>query len=127
MHGLSFDSSLPVVATSSFMAGERAVSAGEALDWRAMGMTEIDLLVWYQAGLVRPADSKPVATTDPDELTESELEKLTAPEGIVPMGAVLSPGGEKRTLVIDGAPTEFIAGPTINVATPEQQRRGKRR
>lgn len=60
MHGLSFDPSLPIVATSSFMAGERAVSAGEALDWRAMGMTEIDLLVWYQAGLVRPADSKPV-------------------------------------------------------------------
>lgn len=76
-----------------------------------MGATEIDVGVWWRGGLVEHPRA--------DALAESELEKLTAPT--VPIGAVLDPGGEKRTFVIDGKSVELTSGPTINVATPEQQ------
>lgn len=76
-----------------------------------------------------PFDRRPTASTvtaDSDALTEAELEKLTAP-AVVPMGAVLHPGGEKRTIIIDGKAVEMTAGPTISVATPEQQAKRSQR
>lgn len=71
MHAISFDPALPVVATSSFMAGERMIAAGEPVDWRSLGVSEVDLFVWYRAGLVRP-------------VADDELERLAAPSEPVP-------------------------------------------
>lgn len=48
-----FDFSRPVVAASEFAAGERVVRAGEVFDWRAHGMTEVEIVPLVRAGIVR--------------------------------------------------------------------------
>lgn len=50
MFGLAFDPDRPLVATSAFPDG--TVAAGEAFDWRAKGLTELDALALFSAGLV---------------------------------------------------------------------------
>jgi hypothetical protein len=52
MLGIHFDPSRPVVASSSFQAGEDTIAAGDAFDWRARGMTELDARALFGAGLL---------------------------------------------------------------------------
>lgn len=116
MFRIAFDPERPVVATSTFPDG--TCQAGEVFDWRAKGLQPIDALAMFRSGLlthVSPPPSQAAPVTSPTVEPSPEA-------AAVSLGAVIAPGGEKRTFVIDGKPTEFVAGPTINVATPEQQR-----
>jgi len=66
VYRVSFDPALPVVAASPFNAGEKSFSAGDIVDWRSLGVTEMTLHDWFRAQLVvhpLPAgESQSVAT-----------------------------------------------------------------
>lgn len=47
-----FDPQRPLVATSAFHAGADVVAAGEVFDWRARGLSELDALALFSAGLL---------------------------------------------------------------------------
>lgn len=61
MLGLAFDPERPVAASSSFDAGGESIPAGAIFDWRARGMSQLDALALFSAGLL----VHPVATTAP--------------------------------------------------------------
>jgi hypothetical protein len=64
MLGLHFDPDLPLIATSAFHAGEIKVEAGDAFDWRARGLTELEAVALFSAGLLTAATSAaPIATS----------------------------------------------------------------
>ena len=75
MFRLAFDSERPLVATSAFQASDRVVQAGDVFDWRAHGMTEIEALALFRSGVVAHS----IETPDADALSNSDLERLTAP------------------------------------------------
>lgn len=51
----AFDLDAPLAASSRFAAGDKVVDAGVVFDWRAHGMTEVEVLALYRAGLLVPA------------------------------------------------------------------------
>lgn len=65
MLGLRFDPSLPLVATSSFDAGGDKVAAGDAFDWRARGLSELDALTLFSSGIVTFAPAAATAVVQP--------------------------------------------------------------
>jgi hypothetical protein len=60
-----FDPSLPLVATSSFQAGEDAITGGSGFDWRARGISEIDAFAMFSSGLLRHQDELPSSAVEP--------------------------------------------------------------
>ena len=69
MYRVAFDPALPVVATAPFMAAGVDIAAGDAVDWRAMGVTVEVLRDWWLAGLVvHPLDA--VAAGAPEAVIE---------------------------------------------------------
>ena len=99
MFRIAFDPSLPVVAAQPFMARGQTFASGDAVDWRALGITEQMLYEWWLSHLVvHPLDAK------------------------APMQQ-----GEKRTFIVDGKPMEFTAGERVEVETPAQRLRRKRK
>lgn len=52
MSFLGFDPARPLVAVSRFRAGEAVIEAGDAFDWRARELTELDALTLFQSGFV---------------------------------------------------------------------------
>lgn len=120
----AFDVQAPFIVTSEELVyGTRRFRRGEAFPWKLLGVSELDLLTLWSALQVdvSPAPTAlPAAPVPPGAVVpDGDLE-------VIPMGAVIAPGGEKRTVLLDGTPVELVAGPTINVATPDQQRRKKR-
>ncbi len=120
-----FDFSRPVVAASEFAAGERVVRAGEVFDWRAHGMTEVEIVPLVRAGIVRqPSALEREAGLD-------ELAKLTEEYGAyieavdVATDAMASFGETLSKVAILTVPL----GETVRVETPSQRdaRRNKRR
>lgn len=103
MFAFDFDPDLPLEAASEFPTGDGIVRAGDAFDWRARGMSEIEVVPMMRAGLL--------------------VQRM-------PCGSTIdySTAGERRTFVIDGEPVELTSGPAIHVETPAQrdQRRKKR-
>lgn len=61
MLGRAFDPDRPLVATSAFQSGDRVVAAGEAFDWRAEGLSQLDALAMFSAGLLTHAAAEPSA------------------------------------------------------------------
>lgn len=55
MHVAGFDLERPLVASSRFTAGDKVIDAGGVFDWRAHGMTEVEVFALYRAGLLVPA------------------------------------------------------------------------
>lgn len=62
MLGLHFDPSLPLIAASAFNAGDTRVEAGDHFDWRARGLTELEALAMFSAGLLTAAPVTAAAT-----------------------------------------------------------------
>lgn len=58
MLGLRFDPALQLVATSAFDAGDAVIAAGQVFDWRARGMSELDVMALFSSGLL--AHSSPL-------------------------------------------------------------------
>lgn len=110
MFAFDFDPSLPTVAVSEFSAGERRVHAGEAFDWRAHGMTEIEVIPLLRAGFLR--QERPPALDSPGW---HALEVNTTARR-----AVDEVEGSKL------AHMRITPGERVTVTTPDQ-RRGKRR
>lgn len=52
---LAFDPTASLVAASPFMAGIHKIEAGDAFDWRALGLAEHDAMTLFSAGLVTAA------------------------------------------------------------------------
>lgn len=79
MFRVAFDPSLPVLASQSFRVGGRAFQAGQVVDWKALGVSVEKLFDWWRAFLVHhPKHGKPLAQP-PADISDAELERLTAP------------------------------------------------
>jgi hypothetical protein len=52
MFNIAFNTDLPVAAASPFTASGRVFAAGDAVDWRALGVSELVLFDWWRANLV---------------------------------------------------------------------------
>lgn len=60
------DPDKPLVASSAFAAGDGVVSAGEVFDWRARGMTLVEVAPLYASGLlVHSLDPQPAPSSPP--------------------------------------------------------------
>lgn len=124
-----FDFSKPVVAASEFAAGERVVRAGEVFDWRAHGMTDVEIVPLVRAGIVRqpPALERAVAL--------GKLVKLSEEYGGAVDTYVEAEGGATDATASFGETLSKVVtlavspGETVRVETPSQRdaRRNKRR
>jgi hypothetical protein len=47
-----FDLSLPFAAAQPFSVGDKRFATDEEVDWRGLGVTELQLRTWYSSGLV---------------------------------------------------------------------------
>lgn len=118
MFAFDFDPSLPTVAVSEFSAGERRVHAGEAFDWRAHGMTEIEVIPLLRAGFLRQERGREVNAEDltaaaaamTDSIVTAATEATKALEEF-----------NSKLAVVNVTPGERIAVP------PPAERRGRRR
>lgn len=63
MFHIAFDPDRPMVASSSFTAGEDTIAAGSVFDWRARGMTELAAFALFSSGLLYHPSSTPADTT----------------------------------------------------------------
>ena len=52
MFRIAFNPELPLECASAFASGERTYAAGDAFDWRALGMTEREVYDMFAANLV---------------------------------------------------------------------------
>lgn len=80
------DFTKPVVAASEFAAGDRIVRAGEVFDWRAHGMSEVEIVPLVRAGIVR----QPTGLDPLDELAMLSEECVGCDEP-APAAAVQTP------------------------------------
>ncbi len=87
MFRIAFDPDRPLVATSSFKAGDGTVEAGEVFDWRARGMAQIDALAMFRSGLLAhppslpaTADAKPAVLEMPGVAAAATAEKIERAE-----------------------------------------------
>lgn len=69
MFGIAFDPDRPLIASSSFTAGDEQIAAGAVFDWRARGISQVDALVLFRSGLL----VHPIET--PGGRVETELPK----------------------------------------------------
>lgn len=96
---IPLDPSLPLVASQAFTSGEHMFRPGDPVDWRALGASEIDVVIWWRYGLV-------------DHPHELAPESLDAP-------------AESRTVTFVAKPGERVIVETP--AQREARRAGKRR
>lgn len=52
MYRVAFNPALPVVAAQSFTAAGKSFKPGDRVDWRSLGVTELDLFAWWRSMLV---------------------------------------------------------------------------
>ena len=50
---IAFDPALPLVAAQAIAVAAGPIAEGEPVDWRALGLNEVEILAWWRAGLVR--------------------------------------------------------------------------
>lgn len=47
-----FDLNRPLIASSGFTAGDEQIAAGAVFDWRARGISEVDVYAMFRSGLL---------------------------------------------------------------------------
>lgn len=84
MLGRAFDPERPVAASSEFDAGGEMIPAGAIFDWRARGLSQLDALAMFSAGLlvhsndlvdVRMTPSERVAVETPAQASKRRRDR----------------------------------------------------